>query len=251
MIKIIMLDIDGCVLMKGQTPKLKQIAFFQEYGRKVYNQEVPPLVFCTGRGAEYVQPLAQLLGIMSENELPSVVENGSYLYYPLTRRLTPHPGIIGKEKLIFEIKNFLVREVVFSGRSSLVPGKEGSVSLMPTKDKSNTAALASFVKEVMPEDLLRQFFISYSTTAVDVTLEGVSKGSVLSFYSDVTGIAVEEILMVGDANNDLPILKIAGTVACPSNATDDVKNLIRSRGGFIATQEGPSGVEEIINHYVI
>lgn len=244
-IRLIMSDIDGCIIVKGKTPTLRQIEFFQAYGRRMRSGEVPSLVLCTGRGAEYVQPLSQVLGIMSEGEFPSIMENGSYLYYPSTRRMIRHPALAGKDSLIAAVKATLIRTLVDRGRGSIIPGKEGSVSLRPP-DRITAFAFVSEVRAVLSGDMLDQVFISYSTAAVDVTVRGVDKGSALELFFRETGVPSASILMIGDSNNDLPIMGVAGYVACPKNATEAVKETVISCGGFVSDQEGTDGVIDII-----
>lgn len=244
-LKLIMSDIDGCLLEKGVIPSIEHIALFQRYARMARLKDSLPLVICTGRGAEYVQPLSQIFGIMDKNELPSVVENGSFLYYPFSRRMLPHPALEGKEEFVVSVKESLLKKMVKNGRGVIIPGKEGSVSLIPPDD-AKPCDFVDEVKAAIPSAWMDLLSFAYSTVAVDVTVAGVNKGSVFSFYAQVTGIAAENILMIGDENNDLPILNVAGFVACPLNASQEVKNLVESRNGHVASENGMGGVLEII-----
>ena len=136
MIELLMTDIDGCVLSDGIPHD--QVAFFQNASNEIRNYiqtdgsvKMPPIVFCTGRGSEYVHALSQILD--TRFGLPSIVENGSYLFWPENRRIVPHPCLFDKESMVAEIKRLLLRNVVKKDIADIIHGKEGSVSLKSTK----------------------------------------------------------------------------------------------------------------------
>jgi hypothetical protein len=38
-------------------------------------------------------------------------------------------------------------------------------------------------------------------------------------------------------------------IACPGNALDPIKQMVRDRGGFVATQPASEGMMEALTHY--
>jgi hydroxymethylpyrimidine pyrophosphatase-like HAD family hydrolase len=89
--------------------------------------------------------------------------------------------------------------------------------------------------------------ITHSKSAVDITPKGIDKASGVRFLSERTGIPLDEMLGIGDTQGDLPMLKIVGLPAAPSNASDDV----RAAAKYIASLPGPSGVAEILRHFTL
>jgi len=78
--------------------------------------------------------------------------------------------------------------------------------------------------------------------AVDVVPRGISKANVLAFIPQNA-----KIYYFGDAPNDLELLNHKRV--CPNtmaNAHDEVKAVVASRGGLIATQPACLGVEELL-----
>jgi hydroxymethylpyrimidine pyrophosphatase-like HAD family hydrolase len=77
------------------------------------------------------------------------------------------------------------------------------------------------------------------------------KGSALGELSRLEGIALREVFAVGDHFNDLSMLdgSYAAMVACPDNAIEPVKEMIRRAGGYVAAKKWADGVAEALEHY--
>ena len=58
---------------------------------------------------------------------------------------------------------------------------------------------------------------------VDMTNIGVSKASGISELSRVLNIPIEETMAIGDAENDLSMLKAAGKSVAMGNAAENIK----------------------------
>lgn len=56
---------------------------------------------------------------------------------------------------------------------------------------------------------------------------GVDKGSALRELGAYLGIAPEEIMAIGDQENDRPMLQLAGHSTAMGNATNEIKALCR------------------------
>jgi HAD superfamily hydrolase (TIGR01484 family) len=77
------------------------------------------------------------------------------------------------------------------------------------------------------------------------------KGAALAELQRLTGISPEETFVAGDNYNDLPMLDLsyARYLACPSNALEDVKQAVRSQGGFVASKDSGLGVSEALMYF--
>jgi len=77
------------------------------------------------------------------------------------------------------------------------------------------------------------------------------KGTALGELQRLTDISREETFAAGDNFNDLPMLNLACArfLACPSNALEEVREAVRSQGGFVASEDSGFGVCEALRHY--
>lgn len=246
-IKLILSDIDGC--LGGKRYELAPLELIRKYCELVQdNPALPPFVFATGRGGEYVDCLVRILNAFTPENVPSIVENGSFLFRPEGRIYIPHPGLMGKEKLISKAR-VGIAELIENGRARLIHGKEASLSLKTTGEGITTDQLEEDVQSLLAPALLEQLFVTHSTTAVDITILGVNKGSCLHFLCKQIGISPREALAIGDTSGDLPILREVGFPACPGNASEKVKKLVREKNGYVAQANEAWGVVEILKHY--
>ena len=58
---------------------------------------------------------------------------------------------------------------------------------------------------------------------VEITLKGVTKGSALTTLSKIYNIDIQDIIAIGDAGNDIPMIKSAGLGIAMGNSADFVK----------------------------
>ena len=60
------------------------------------------------------------------------------------------------------------------------------------------------------------------------------------------------IFAAGDHHNDISMLdgRYAALSACPANAIDEVKEAVRSAGGWVAEKEYGAGVHEALLHFL-
>jgi hydroxymethylpyrimidine pyrophosphatase-like HAD family hydrolase len=77
------------------------------------------------------------------------------------------------------------------------------------------------------------------------------KGAALAELQRLTGITPDETFAAGDNFNDLPMLDLsyARYLACPSNALEEVKQVVRAQGGFVASNDSGVGVCEALTHF--
>ncbi len=79
----------------------------------------------------------------------------------------------------------------------------------------------------------------------------IHKGSALGELARLLAISRDDVLAVGDHYNDIPMLdgSAAAMVACPANAVDEVKDVVRKAGGFISAHPWSEGVADAIRHF--
>lgn len=77
------------------------------------------------------------------------------------------------------------------------------------------------------------------------------KGSAVQEVMRLTGVAREDVFVIGDGHNDLDKLHpdIAGMIACVGNSDEDVKAHVRGHGGYVAEGEGSLGAVEALGYF--
>lgn len=120
---------------------------------------------------------------------------------------------------------------MWSQRYSFV-GKR--VDHVPNEDILGATIAVSQGPEVMSEIVERakamcpQFdFVLPATDWCDIVPQGLNKGTALSMLLDEMGIAQDEVVVFGDAGNDLAILSTVENSVAVANATDEVKAAAR------------------------
>ncbi|MEP7014912.1 MAG: HAD-IIB family hydrolase [Verrucomicrobiota bacterium] len=77
------------------------------------------------------------------------------------------------------------------------------------------------------------------------------KGAALAELARLIEIPRENIFAAGDHHNDISMLdgKFAAMPGCPANAIPEVKEVVRSAGGYVAKREHGAGVYEALKHF--
>ncbi len=77
------------------------------------------------------------------------------------------------------------------------------------------------------------------------------KGTALAELGRQIGVGADGTFAIGDHQNDLPMLTgiHARHVACPGNSIDEVKNAVRSAGGYVARDGYSAGVIEALRFF--
>ncbi len=80
---------------------------------------------------------------------------------------------------------------------------------------------------------------------------GYSKGTALGELSRLLGLDASRCFAGGDNFNDLSMLtpRFARQIACPSNALEPVKTIVRGHGGFVANRPASEGMMEALTHF--
>lgn len=88
-------------------------------------------------------------------------------------------------------------------------------------------------------------FAFAETTALESSPKGVSKASGLIELCEFLKIDISETVAVGDAPNDIEVLKTAGIAAVMGNATDEIKKL----ADFVTDDNDHDGIVKVIEKY--
>ncbi|AXI67297.1 Cof-type HAD-IIB family hydrolase [Streptococcus suis] len=269
MIKLIALDMDGTLLDEQKELKQAQIdAIHQavEAGVKI--------VLCTGRPLAGVKPFVEQLGFDTEEEF-IIVNNGC------STHSTKDWSLIDWEELssqdiayldsftasdqvqisLFDEEDYFVLAEKANARVNLDAGLVGmtpiSIDLAEATAGKHRFFEAMFVGEKEAIDAFENQHndtLSKDYTTVrsqDYLLEilpnGASKASGLKKLADRLGILPEEIMAMGDANNDLEMIEFAGLGIAMGNANEQVKAIAQD----ITDTNENNGVAKAIEKHIL
>lgn len=172
--------------------------------------------------------LAQALGDYGWQELRKAVEqgstaNGTWMQF----QLEGVPGNVTQEY------KRAIRTLLFNPPSAVEPARRAIQSAI---DRYN-----------LP------FRLHYATTSyggyIDIIPKGIDKNTGLRFESEYNKVLPEQMRVIVDGENDLPMVEFAGPGSrAVGNATPEVKTAVIDRGGFVAKGEVGAGVLEIARH---
>jgi len=241
-IRLIVFDIDG-VLTEGETRALDlellgDLARLNRLARQ--NPALPAATICSGRPAQYVELMLQAI----DGHLPGVFENGAGLYVPETYRFLPNPALKDGAAIPAARKR-LEETVVRSGAAYFQPGKEYSLTLFAS-DPRDTGRLHELVSNALG-DLRASVDLVYSTSCLNILPLNIDKGVGTRFLAATTGVALEEMLGVGDSDVDVQFLSVVGYSAAPANAQAAVREVAQ----YVSPFETGEGVRDILGHFGI
>ena len=222
MIKLFVLDLDGCVSMPFERPDwdaLHKIMLRNKESET--DKNIPPITICSGRPLPYVEAIGQYLGM----RMPLVFESGGGMYNPLTNKLSWNP--VFNESLFAKMDD--IREYVVN---TLIPSHPGTMLEFTKRtdvgiihQNENTInkifeALRDFVSDGHPG-----FEVHKTEISVNCIVSEANKGSGLEWLSQETGIPTSDMAYIGDSSGDVPALKRSGYPFSPSNAVSAVKQV--------------------------
>ena len=112
-------------------------------------------------------------------------------------------------------------------------------------------------------DAIHEYLDAYTRTVPNLTVVrndvyarfshvSYNKGTALAELSRRLEIGPEQVFAAGDHLNDLPMLSrnYARFLAAPANAIEEVRNQVKSQGGYISEQDRGYGVADAIKYYL-
>ena len=263
-VKLFVSDLDGTMLPDGNVVSAENIAAV----RRAVEAGVT-VTIATGRMFEAALPIAEALGV----DVPIISYNGGLIKSPSGRVYEEHtiePALARDIIAFCKERGWYIQcysggvlryveacdESRFYEKAQQVTGKavgwDGLFAhaagncklLLVTKELSVTlaraeAVLAAFGAHV---DVTRS-----ADCLIEIVPKGVSKASALMSLAAKLGIAIEETMAIGDAYNDLPMLKAAGKSIAMGNAFPEVKE-VTDYETLTCTE---NGLAAAIYHYVL
>ena len=263
-VRLFVSDLDGTMLPDGNVVSAENIAAV----RRAVEAGVT-VTIATGRMFEAALPVAKALGV----DVPIISYNGALIKSPsghiyeehLIDPLLAHDiltfckergwyiqsysgGVlryveICNESRFYENSQKLKGEAV--GWDGLFAHTEGNCKLLLVTEgrdvtiKRAEAVLSEFGTQV---DVTRS-----ADCLIEIVPKGISKASALQSLAAKLGIPIEETMAIGDAYNDLPMLKAAGKSVAMGNAFPEIKEVTDYE--TLTCEE--NGLAAAIYHYVL
>lgn len=240
MIKLFVTDLDGTLLETG-----KPIAKENIEAAKYAVSKGVTVTIATGRMYRAALPIAREL----EVDAPIITYNGALIksvsgkvFYEnyidenivkeviaLSREKNWYLQLYSDDKLFYPERNELSEKYEswqgLKGEAATWDGlKEHAAKVTKLLSFSKTTEETKERTKVYREAFKNELTITNSMEYyVDMTNIGVSKASGISELSRVLNIPIEETMAIGDAENDLSMLKAAGKSVAMGNAAENIK----------------------------
>lgn len=232
------------------------------------------LVLCTGRPLVGVKPYYDQLGLAQENEYV-IVDNGCAIhqtsdwglvsYYALRKEEISYLNQIAQQTpaqlTFFDEERYLVlgeeANDLVRYDAGLVFTEPVTISLEEALSDQLVLFQAMFLAEEDQLDRFEQEFdqeLSQHFSAVrsqpyiyETMPKGVTKSTALKDLAEKLGIEPQEIMAIGDANNDIEMLEYAGLGVAMGNASQHVKDL----ADYVTDSNDQNGVATAIAKLIL
>jgi len=266
MYKLIAIDLDGTLLNEKKEISercLECIKEIKKMGKKV--------VIATGRPLHGIRPYLKKLELIEDNNY-TVVYNGAQVVNATGKViLFEKPVSVDAYRELYELsKQFgvyihaIINGGVLTPRNNPYTGVESSLNHTPVYegpvenvDPSTKIIKVMFVDEprkldaiipLLPKWVKEKYTVFKSA---DIFLEfinkGVDKGVGVSVIANHFGIRPQEVICVGDAGNDIAMIRYAGLGVAMGNATEDVK----AEADYITLTNEEDGVAHVIEKFML
>ncbi len=216
--KLIISDVDGCLSPEESIPW--DLEHFQAFARRAREAaagegSLPPITLCTGRPQPYCEVLMKLLDIRH----PVICENGAVIYTLHDNHARYAPGVTEENVAgLRAVVSFLERDVLPREPEAVLQyGKMAQLSVF-SKDPAVLPTIAPKIEAFVEKRGGPRLVINVSHYYLNVSLEGVDKGSALRAILEELGLERNNVVGIGDTEGDMPLHDAVGFFACPSNA---------------------------------
>ncbi|MDF2636026.1 MAG: Cof-like hydrolase [Pelosinus sp.] len=262
-IKLVAVDMDD-TLLDGT---LKVSPRTCEAIHKAHEQGVL-VTIATGRMFSSAMPFAQELNMQT----PIITYNGGMIRSAFTKEMLFHktiaPNVADRIVALFHDKGWYLQSYIndelyvvercekakyyekMAGIPAIPLGEEFySMSHEPTK----MLALAQpheilEIQKIINREFAGEVFAATSKpTYLELTHPSVNKGHALGLLAESLNISREEVMAIGDSNNDYPMIEYAGFGVAMGNASDRVKAVAQA----VTAHNNAHGVAEAIEKYVL
>lgn len=254
-IRLVLTDLDGTLLDPERHISDEAVETIAELGRRGIL-----FTFITGRPWHAAERFARRAGVT----LPIITCNGGALHQGETV-LEHHSMTIAPLRPLFaqaaaegmtllcssEGKEFAMTETDWTRQRDYVihwPSDREWEDLSADKLNIIPGDKNAAFRELFPlmDQLSGQYeIVRYGDTGCEIAAKGVHKATALADYAKRFGVALRDVLAVGDNANDIQMLRLAGVGAAVANATDAAK----AAADYVCKNRNTAGVVEAIRRF--
>ena len=262
-IKLVAVDMDDTLLdetLKVSPRTSEAIHRAQEQGVVV--------VIATGRMFTSALPFAKALHIKA----PIITYNGGMVRYPISKEMVFHKTIEGtvadKVVTLFRERGWYLQSYMndelyvvercekaksyeqLAGIQAIALGdefyakKHEPTKMLTIAQPHEIQEIQKIINTEFPGEI---FTATSKSNYLELTHPSVNKGHALSLLADKLSIKQEEVMAIGDSNNDYPMIEYAGFGVAMGNASERVKKIAQA----ITAHNNAHGVAEAIEKYVL
>ncbi|MCL6473116.1 MAG: Cof-type HAD-IIB family hydrolase [Firmicutes bacterium] len=211
MINFIAFDVDGTLRVPGKPFELEVVQMIHRLASSGVH-----ISLVSGKDAVYLFGLAEGLGIPN----PLVAgENGAVIFRPEEKLEIVYPVADETRRDLEFVKNYLWHE--FRDSIWFPPNRAGVTAF--TKPELAVKDVYKSAKDFVSEYRLSNLYVLPHWDAVDIMPRGLDKGVFIDYLKSI-GFRSEEIVAVGDALNDIPMLKAVGVSITFKTSLPEVRN---------------------------
>lgn len=267
-IKLVAIDIDGTLLNSKNeiTPRVK--AALQQA-----NQQGTYIVLCTGRPLPGVAQQLNELGLYGDNDYV-ITYNGSLVQATKSKKIISSYSLTYDDFLLIEMQARKVGvhlhtvddAAIYTANRDI--GKytiyEASMVNMPVKYRTvdEMSPDMTIIKMMMIDEpeildpaiekLPANFSEKFTTVKsapfyFEIMNKNASKGNALAKLTEYLGLQPDEVMAIGDNENDLSMIEYAGTGVAMENATENVKKAANVH----TASNDKDGVAEVVERFVL
>lgn len=266
MYKLIAVDLDGTLLDESKRISercLEDIRRLKEKGKKI--------VLATGRPMRGILPYLELLNLFEENDY-AVIYNGAMvqstredkILYDMPISLDCYKELYDLSRQLGTDIHALIKDGVLTPRFNPYTEVESSFNHIPVivgpvdeVDESTKIIKVLMVSDqkkldsivpLIPEWVKEKYSIVRSAPIfLEFLNKKATKGIGVSIVAKELGIRPEEVICVGDAGNDIDMIKYAGLGVAMGNATEDAK----AAADYITLTNEEDGVAHVIEKFML
>ena len=258
--KLVFSDLDRTFLSRNNVPEcnIEIVEKIRKKGVKFY--------VATGRSYDAITYILKTLNLDNSDNEYSIILNGSVIISNKSKNIIYFNDInFSLSKKIFDLgKNYDIMIMFYTidycycynplkeilKIKDIVNEKYKIINDIEILQKEKIAKIVfSKFDKIYLEKIGIELIISFSSEKyLEINKKGTNKGNSVKFLSNYLNINIEDVIAIGDNNNDLSMIEVAGLGICVANANDDVKK----KCDYICkltNEEG--GVKEALQKFIL
>ena len=262
-VKLFVSDIDGTLLVSGKKISARNI----DAVKRMTDAGIT-VTIATGRMYRAALPIAQELGV----NVPIITYNGALIKSVdgeiIHAEYLPENIVVELVKFYenrgWYLQNYSEDNLYYPAYNNYAEYYETHQKVKGTaigwdgmKNKTSKVCKLLSIADNLEENLRRmaelknkfgdKIEVTKSTPIyTEIICPGVSKASAVTILAKKLGVSRAEIMAIGDSDNDLPMLKSAGTSVAMGNSTDEVKKSCDVVTGFCEDDGFSQAVDKFV-----